>query len=203
MGKYNVDTGVEGEYEPGSRGRVLRNLLGIRQVRVMDEAEYRALLRAQSRYLRIIHETTRFTSALLCRMHRDWLGGIYSWAGSYRSVEMTKGGFTWPPAHRVAENMAAFGSGLLRSCTPCSAATLEGVASQVAWVHAEFLLIHPFREGNGRLARWLADLMVAQAGLPSPDYGFEGRGAQKRRERYLNGVIAGYRQDYERLLIFT
>jgi hypothetical protein len=32
-------------------------------------------------------------------------------------------------------------------------------------VHAELLLIHPFREGNGRLARWLADLMALQPEL--------------------------------------
>ena len=34
----------------------------------------------------------------------------------------------------------------------------------IAMVHTELLLIHPFRDGNGRLARWLADIMAAQAG---------------------------------------
>ena len=33
-------------------------------------------------------------------------------------------------------------------------------------VHVELVLIHPFREGNGRLARLLAMLMGLQAGLP-------------------------------------
>jgi len=35
--------GPEAEYEPGSRGRVLRNLLGITRVRDMNEAESQAL----------------------------------------------------------------------------------------------------------------------------------------------------------------
>lgn len=30
-------------------------------------------------------------------------------------------------------------------------------------VHVEFIIIHPFREGNGRVARLLANLMALQA----------------------------------------
>lgn len=40
-------TGVEVEFEPGSRGRVLRNLLGITRVRDMNLAESQALEIAQ------------------------------------------------------------------------------------------------------------------------------------------------------------
>ena len=72
----------------------------------------------------------------------------------------------------------------------------------MAEVHAELLLIHPFREGNGRLARWLSDLMAFQAGLLPPDYGFAGRDAGKRRAAYLNAVRNGYVQDYEPLAGF-
>jgi hypothetical protein len=45
--RYQPPAGPEGETEPGSRGRVLRNRLGIRRKREMDVAEYEALLRAQ------------------------------------------------------------------------------------------------------------------------------------------------------------
>ena len=38
-----VATGIETEFEPGSRGRVLRNMLGITCVRVMNLAESQAL----------------------------------------------------------------------------------------------------------------------------------------------------------------
>jgi cell filamentation protein len=40
-------TGVEVEFEPGSRGRVLRNRLGITRVRDMNLAESQALEIAQ------------------------------------------------------------------------------------------------------------------------------------------------------------
>jgi len=197
--RYTLTTGVEAEAEPGSRGRVLRNRLGITRKRVMEEAEYDALLRAQERFTQEIAADTRFTAAHLCQMHRDWLGDIYDWAGRYRTVELAKEDFRWPPAAFVAQNMTAFEEGLLRRHTPCPPGPLPEVARHIAEVHAELLLIHPFREGNGRLARWLADLMALQAGLPAPDYPFFGRGAAARRARYLEAVKAGYLSRYEPL----
>lgn len=98
--------------------------------------------------------------------------------------------------------MKAFEKGLLSKHTPCRRGTPEEVARRVAEVHAELLLIHPFREGNGRLARWLVDLMVLQAGLPTPDYGFTGRGGRARQSKYLDAVKAGYLQNYEALADF-
>lgn len=44
--KYEA-TGVQSEFQPGSRNRVLRNLLGITRVRDMNEAESQALELAQ------------------------------------------------------------------------------------------------------------------------------------------------------------
>jgi cell filamentation protein len=188
--------------QPGSHGRVLRNLLGIRRRRDMDRAEYEALRQAQEAYLEQISPDTRFTAALLREMHRDWLGGIYEWAGAYRTVELSKGGFQWPPAHLVAANMAELEAGLLARHTPCRYAPVPEVAQRLAEVHADLLLIHPFREGNGRFARWLADLMALQAGYSVPDYGFEGRGSKSRRADYLNAVRRGYVQDYAPLAEF-
>jgi len=89
-------------------------------------------------------------------------------------VELSKAGFSWPPAKMVERNIQAFEREVLASKTPCRPGPLERVTSDMAEVHAELLLIHPFREGNGRLARWLAELMALQAGLPLPVYRFLG-----------------------------
>src|SRR6185295_5646207 len=118
------------------------------------------------------------------------------------NVEMEKEGFRWPPARLVWQNMENFEQEFLKRYTPCRPADLPIVSHQVAVVHAELLLVHPFRDGNGRLARWLADLMFSQAGFPLPDYLFIGRGAKKGRTRYLNGVKAGYNQNYDLLAAF-
>jgi cell filamentation protein len=200
--RYVVSTGPEAEYEPGSRGRVLRNLLGIRRKRDMDRTEHEALVQVQAAYQRRSGPDTCFTAAMLRQMHRDWMGGIYEWAGEYRTVEVQKGDFRWPPAYLVPRNMDTLEQNLLFRNTPCCPGGLAQVAWHVAQVHAELLLIHPFREGNGRLARWLADLMAFQAGLPPPDYAFRGKGSVGRRMRYLQAVSQGYLREYEALATF-
>lgn len=200
--RYDLPGGTETQAEPGSGRRVLRNKLGIHRKRGMDQAEYDALLRAQERWLGLVTTQTRFTGKLLCQMHRDWLGEVYEWAGQYRTVDLSKEDFTWPPAVRVAANMAAFEAGMLTQWTPCRPDGLPAVARGLAQVHADLLLIHPFREGNGRLARWLADLMAAQAGLSPPDYRFRGRGSRDRKARYLAAVKAGYKMRYGGLAAF-
>jgi cell filamentation protein len=202
MGRYEAQVGVEGEYEPGSRGRVLRNLRGIKSKREMDQAETVAFLSAQQRYISIVTDQMFFSAAFICQMHRDWLGGIYEWAGRYRTVEMSKGNFTWPPAHLVAQNMMFFELHILKPLTPCRPGTVEDVAMALAKVQAEFLLVHPFREGNGRISRWITNLMALQAGYPELDYGFTGQGMRKNSREYLAGVIEGYAGDYERLARF-
>ena len=189
--RYVTPKGIEAEFEPGSRERVLRNRLHIRRKSEMDRAEFEALVGAQEKYLRRIGPDTRLTAEVLCRMHRDWLGDIYEWAGHYRTVELAKGDFRWPPAFRVGQNMDAFEKGVLARCTPCRPGPLPEVARCLAEVHAELLLIHPFREGNGRLARWVSDVMAFQAGLLAPDYSFTSRDARKRREVYLDAVKKG------------
>jgi len=160
------------------------------------------LLSAQETYLSIVEVESRFTAKIICEMHRLWLGRIYDWAGEYRTVNLTKGGFTWPPASIVAANMVEFEKGPLRAHTPCTQGPLESVARSIAIVHAELLLIHPFREGNGRLARWLADLMAYQAGLPAPKLRLAGPGSKGRFVYYVNCVQQGYVQNYAALAAF-
>ena len=64
----------------------------------------------------------------------------------------------------------------------------------LAEVHAELVLIHPFREGNGRIARTLATLMALQAGLPPLDFSpIHG----KKRQRYFTAVRAGLERNYK------
>ncbi len=196
ISRYREPSGPQAATQPGSHGRVLVNRLGLTSKRALDLAEAQALARVQETYYARLTAETRFTVALVRQMHHDWLGDIHEWAGEYRQVELEKDGFRWPPAERVAENMLDFERGILRRLTPCKPAPLDEVAMSIAIVHAELLLIHPFRDGNGRVARWLADIMTAQAGYPAPAYGFSGRGSKKRRAEYLLAVQQGYIENY-------
>ena len=97
--------GSEAEFQPGSRGRVLRNFLGITKVREMEEAETQALIAAQRAARTLDGSNHRFTADIR-RLHRMWLGSIYPWAGNYRTVNIGKGGLQFAHAPLVPRLMA-------------------------------------------------------------------------------------------------
>jgi cell filamentation protein len=57
---------------------------------------------------------------------------------------------------------------------------MSEVARSIAIVHGEFEMIHPFREGNGRIGRLVADLMALRAGYPPLIFNIEGKPRNKR-----------------------
>lgn len=154
-GRYEAH-GIEAEFEPGSRGRVLRNLAGIRSVREMDRQEYAALRAVTDRMIDKTMTDQRFDAEDVRRMHRLWLGGLYAWAGEYRQVNMGKDGFMFAAANQIPRLMQEFARGPLRIFTPCRMAGADEQAHALGVVHAELVLIHPFRDGNGRCSRLLA-----------------------------------------------
>jgi len=188
--------GVQAEFEPGSRGRVLRNLLGITRARDMALAESQALALAQERAVEIYSEDQRFTSQDIRDLHRLWLADIYAWAGEYRNVNMAKGGFPFAAAPQIPRLMRKFERSVLARFTPCRMESRAETAQSLAVVHGELILIHPFREGNGRLARLVAMLMGLQAGMPPLDFSpLQGRG----RRRYIAGIQAAIGEDCDLL----
>lgn len=95
--KYEA-TGVQSEFQPDSRNRVLRNFLGITRVRDMNEAESQALELAQQAAIERFAAEHRFTAVDIRELHRLWLGPIYAWAGEYRDLNIGKGGFQFAHA---------------------------------------------------------------------------------------------------------
>jgi len=186
-------TGIQAEFEPGSRGRVLRNLLGIKRVGDINEAESQTLLLAQVQAIERYGDDQRFTAQDICDLHRLWLSPVYAWAGEYRAVNIGKAGFQFAHAPLIQGLMAERERGALAEYTPCKAATDAQVARALAVVHAELILIHPFRDGNGRVARLLALLMGFQAGLPPLDFS-PIDGANK--DAYIAGIHAAMARDY-------
>lgn len=181
-------TGAEAEFEPGSRGRVLRNLLGIRSVREMERAESAELVSTTRRAIEETGADQRFTADHFRRLHGAWLEKIYPWAGQYRSVNLSKGDFPFAAASQIPRLMEKLERVQLREYTPCRAGSVgDEVRLGLAAVHVELVLIHPFRDGNGRWARLVATIMALQAGLPPLDFsGVQGR----ERKRYFDAVHA-------------
>lgn len=188
--------GPEAEFEPGSRGGVLRNLLGIVRARDMAEAESQALELAQAAALEQYRSDHRFAAKDICDLHRLWLGPIYPWAGRYRTINIGKGGFQFAHAPLIPRLMKELERGPLRKHTPCRPREKTIVAAGLAEVHAELILIHPFRDGNGRLARLVALLMALQADLPPLDFSpIAGPG----KRAYIAAIHAAMSADYQPL----
>jgi cell filamentation protein len=126
------------------------------------------------------------------RQARVWLEKVYPWAGEYRTVNLSKGGFPFAAAQQVPRLVGELERGPLRRFTPCRFVSRDDVSNALAVVHAELVLIHPFRDGNGRCARLVATLMALQAGLPPLDFsGVQGR----ERGRYFDAVHAALAGD--------
>lgn len=191
--RYDTDHITEAQFELGSRGRVLKNLPGIRSKRAMDGLEATKLADATDWAIRHVTANQRFTATDICQWHKQWLGEVYPWAGEYRQVNISKGGFVFAMAAQVPRLMLEFERKELARFTPCTFDNLEGVLEALAVTHCELVLIHPFREGNGRLSRLLSQLMALQAGLPLLNFSvIKG----KQREAYFAAVRAGMGRDY-------
>ena len=146
--KYDVLGLIEVQFEPGSGGRVLKNLPGIKAKRAMDRLEAQEQLRALDVVSKLFGENHCFSAEDICHIHKVWLGPIYPWAGQYRQVNISKGGFEFARAMAIPANMEEFTKGPLRDFTPCRGKSMEQIIRALAVVHVEFVLIHPFREGN-------------------------------------------------------
>lgn len=103
------------------------------------------------------------TEAEIKDLHQIVLKSVDSpHAGRYRqqNVLISGAGFTPPDFLHVRECMEGF-------CAWCaSAATNLHPVERAARVHADFVNIHPFVDGNGRTARLLMNLELMRAGFP-------------------------------------
>lgn len=192
MSRYWI-SGSQGALQQGSVGGVLENKLNITLVEDMNEAE---LVLLQKLYMSVLRDhlpPARVSVLHLKRWHRRWLGNVYDWAGQYRTVNMSKDGFPFAPAAQLARLMKVFDVEYLGRYTPCFGMNTAQLVEAIAVIHVEFILMHPFREGNGRVSRLLADVMAVQAGREPLDYS----DWEKNKAAYVAAIQQGLSCDYE------
>lgn len=198
QGRYDTAGSPEGEWEPGSEEQVLANQLGVTDPCLMDQIELDGLnYLYQSVYESVTEDETLGMEDMIA-WHREWLGGIYAWAGQYRTVNMSKNGFPFAAAAqlpRLAEELDQ----MIQESTPCLCMTEEELVAAIARTHVEFVLVHPFREGNGRIARLLADIMALQAGKAGLDFSSWDRD----RDNYFAAIQQGLGEDYGAMEAFV
>lgn len=191
-GRYDISGLTESQYEPGSNDHVLKNKLGIKSPDEMDNVEVHALEQTLTAAVENYSDTYQFTADDIRQIHRRWLGDIYEWAGEYRQINVSKGAFPFAMATRVPVLMGAFEKDVLAKYTPCNFKSRVDVIHALAETHVELMLIHPFRDGNGRTGRVLSILMALQAGMPLLDFS----PIVERKQEYFDAVQAGLDRSY-------
>jgi cell filamentation protein len=171
------------ENEPGSQCTVLKNLLGITSKDEIDEAEVKGYTDAFDYMITHFSSNQQLSVDDINAIHGVFFGRIYAWAGKPRTVNLSKEGFLFPPAHFLGQSLQEVEDTILKPSTPCHG-TRKEVIEKIARVHLELLFIHPYREGNGRTARLVATLMALQAGYS----GFDWEVFYRRFDDYVKSI---------------
>jgi len=185
--RYDTTGNIEAQSEPGSDNRVLANKLGITDPSEMDNTELDLLNQLYDAVVNSVQEDQPITVADLREWHRRWLGNVYVWAGRDRSVNIGKDGFQFAASGQIPGLLDQLDNKFLSVHTPCAGMSEERLTEAIAIVHIELILIHPFREGNGRLSRLLMNIMALQAGWPELDFTVW----DKHKTDYFTAIQAG------------
>jgi cell filamentation protein len=189
--RYDVTGNIEAEYVDADQ-TVLVNKKGINDLEQLQTLEEESLARAYVKLLAEIRVDTLLTSELTRYVHLRIFGELYDWAGRWRSVNISKPGITWPPPSFIDENMAQWEQNFLRKYAPSKLAGDDDFCDAIAQIQGEFLVIHPFREGNARTIKLLTDLLAAQTGRPLLRYDQTDAG----REQYILAASQAFRRNY-------
>ena len=96
----------------------------------------------------IINDIEVGTITGLKQIHSYLFGGLYNFAGQIRTVNISKGGFTFASALYLDET--------LKKIEAMPEDSFENIVNK----YIEMNVAHPFREGNGRSARVWLDLIL-------------------------------------------
>ena len=125
------------------------------------------------------------------KWHKEVFGTIYPFAGELRTVEMSKGdeGEAWTWRLEFLNGIPELNE-LIKTVSGKQYKDIDEITEDLAQLISDFLFIHPFREGNGRISRLLCDIVLAKNGLPMIGLKL------KKGDNYIQRVHAGYDCDY-------
>jgi cell filamentation protein len=143
----------------------------------------------------LIHEITPLTNitvAMIKRWHQRFFGQLYTWAGKYRTVDISKSGFRWPSYNRIENAMRELDRNYM-SNTPIESNIENEIISAVSQIMGEILFINPFREGNGRIAKLVGGILFFQKDYPLLDF------SNIPRNEWIDASLDAYAKNYKPL----
>lgn len=186
MSKYSVNPNEE---------EILPNLLNSNSLREIQEAEFEGFLYAELLLTTQLTDKTKFDVDYIKNIHFLALKDVYAFAGNFRTVNISKQGFMFPVARFLDQSMQEFQTEILNKLLN-EYVKLDSVLfiEDLARAHAELLYIHPFREGNGRTARVLLNLMLRKNGWEPLDFS---KMNEELFQQYVIAVQSSAMKNYE------
>ena len=142
---------------------VLKNKLNISNQKKLNFIEGQALIEAYENSITTYSEDHIFCELDVLNLHKLFLKDIFDWAGEYRTVDISSEDIRWCHSQFIKTEMKRY-SKTLSSLTPFKKSlTRNEIIRRLSKIHGELIVIHPFRDGNGRVTRLLCDLLFMQA----------------------------------------
>ena len=193
MSKYELDNKILG-YQPNSNEMVLLNKHGITDEKEINNIETFLLLKLYEKvFSRTVVSHLTFTE--IFNWHRLWLGNVYEWAGKLRYYRMRKGDFEFTLPLQIEVDIALFETKYLSNLLKVKNFDHDELVKFLSESHVDFILLHPFREGNGRISRLLMDYMCDVAGIGLLDYSLW----DENKDFYVKSIQAGYAGNYQHM----
>lgn len=170
---------------------VLINLLNIRDPDILSEAEAEFTAERYRTYNPSQNTISDFTLEHLKHLHFHLFQDLYDWAGETRDVDISKGETrfcTWariePEAQKLFNTIPD-----LANCKHHS-----DLIEKVADLFCELNLLHPFREGNGRVLRFFFEEMLHTIG-------YDVTWPKISRQNWIDANVAGVNLNLEPLKV--
>jgi cell filamentation protein len=129
---------------------VLVNLLGIRDADALNEAEAEFTAERYRTFESSSLSFSEFSFEHLKHLHYHLFQDLYEWAGQTRDVDISKDNTrfcTWTRIEPEADKLFR----TIPEIADCQ--EHDELIEKVAYLFCELNLLHPFREGNGRVLR--------------------------------------------------
>lgn len=158
MENYSYDYEWDVEYcYPNSN--VLINKLNITNSKDLSVAE-REITSVKLAYAKQNPIKGDFDLKHLQEIHKFLFEDIYIWAGKLRHVNIAKGN-----QFCLAQNLESYADGIFAKLKAENYLVgAQNVAERLAYYLSEINVLHPFREGNGRMQRLFIEYLALNAG---------------------------------------
>lgn len=124
---------------PDNQNEILPDLLNVKSHEEVALSEFEGFLKAEIQLTESLTSRTKFTISYILKIHKLSLSHLYSFAGRYRDVNISKGGFPFAASRFLPETMKSFEEEILDNL-PNKYKSKDELIKDIAKVQASFFL---------------------------------------------------------------